>query len=180
MRITNNKSSWGIECALDGKDFDEVIMDKAENIMQMEQLGLDPSTTVDTHTVQTPEDDTEGSELVPKLDASGKPVAKNSEDADSLKSLLDAYGVGVRAGALTPQEADEDAFREKLNLPKKSPAVTGAWEEDEGFRRPITLQGGAEAGAEQDAAQAAAGDANEQDKSGKHLNGAQESESSRV
>lgn len=52
MRITNNKSSWGIECALDGKDFEEVIIDKAENMMAMEQLGLSPSTTADNNTVQ--------------------------------------------------------------------------------------------------------------------------------
>lgn len=76
MRITNNKSSWGIECALDGKDFDEVIMDKAENVMQLEQLGLDPSTTVDSQTVQTPLDETQGSEVVPKKPA---PVKKPSK-----------------------------------------------------------------------------------------------------
>lgn len=64
MRITNNKSSWALECALDGKDFEEVIFDKAENLMTMEQLGISPSTTVDTSTMQTvdenaPDDGTE-------------------------------------------------------------------------------------------------------------------------
>lgn len=52
MRITNNKSSWGIECSLDGKDFDEVVQDKAENMMTLEQFGLSPSTTADNNTVQ--------------------------------------------------------------------------------------------------------------------------------
>lgn len=57
MRITNNKSSWGIECALDGKDFDEVLLEKAEDIMKMEELGISPSTTVDSATNQTTQDD---------------------------------------------------------------------------------------------------------------------------
>jgi hypothetical protein len=56
-----------------------------------------------------------------------------------LKSKFDAYGVAVRAGAITPSEADEYAFRKEAGLPDPSPAVKQAWKEDKGIRRPITL-----------------------------------------
>lgn len=59
---------------------------------------------------------------------------------ETLKGKLDAYGIGVRAGAVTPQEADETALREEMELPPASPPVAGAWRDDEGVRRPITLQ----------------------------------------
>lgn len=46
MRIANNKSSWGAECDMDGVDFEEMIFEKAENMMTMEALGVDPTLTV--------------------------------------------------------------------------------------------------------------------------------------
>lgn len=58
---------------------------------------------------------------------------------DNLKAKFDAYGVAVRAGAITPAEVDEDAFRKEAGLPTMSLAVRGAWKEDKGYRRPITL-----------------------------------------
>lgn len=57
----------------------------------------------------------------------------------SLRSKFDAFGVGVRAGALTPSIFDEEQFRKEGNMPAMSPAVVGAWEQDKGYRRPITL-----------------------------------------
>lgn len=59
---------------------------------------------------------------------------------DNLKSKFDAYGVAVRAGALTPQTADEDSFRKEAGLPAMSEQVNEAWKDDGGVRRPITLQ----------------------------------------
>jgi len=50
------------------------------------------------------------------------------------------YGVGVRAGLITPNLADEEAFRKTAGLPAASDDVRGAWEADGGARRPITLQ----------------------------------------
>jgi hypothetical protein len=58
---------------------------------------------------------------------------------ENLKSKFDAYGVAVRAGAITPAEMDEETFRKEAGLPNMSPAVRGAWKEDKGYRRPITL-----------------------------------------
>jgi lambda family phage portal protein len=60
-------------------------------------------------------------------------------ELERLKGEADAYGVGVRAGVITPQTDDEDAFRKKMKLPAMSEDAKAAWEEDEGVRRPITL-----------------------------------------
>jgi Phage portal protein, lambda family len=58
---------------------------------------------------------------------------------ENLKAKFDAYGVAVRAGAITPAKEDEDLFRTEAGLPTMPKAVAGAWKEDKGFRRPITL-----------------------------------------
>lgn len=59
----------------------------------------------------------------------------------ALKGKLDAYGVGVRAGAITPQTEDEAEFRKQFELPPPSNAVAADWEETDGVRKPITLAG---------------------------------------
>ena len=71
---------------------------------------------------------------------------------ETLKAKFDSYGVGVRAGSITPQPDDETAFRTEAGLPSVSPAVTAAWEKDGGYRRPITLQSGTESKADIDEA----------------------------
>ena len=53
---------------------------------------------------------------------------------------MEAYGIGVRGGALTPQMKDEEHFRNALELPDAEEAVMDAWDEDGGARRPITLK----------------------------------------
>ncbi len=72
-----------------------------------------------------------------------EPTTENDERMkffESIKSKFDAYGVGVRAGAITPQLDDELSLREEAGLPPASDAVKTAWKEDQGFRRPITLK----------------------------------------
>lgn len=77
-------------------------------------------------------------------DGNGGQGATESEDMkikfDNLKSKFDAYGVAVRAGAITPQTMDERSFREEADLPDMSDEVNDAWNDDGGVRRPITLQ----------------------------------------
>jgi hypothetical protein len=63
----------------------------------------------------------------------------DSLNYDQLKSRFDAYGVAVRAGAITPSALDEEAFRREANLPPMNAPIQRAWQEDGGFRRPITL-----------------------------------------
>lgn len=60
-------------------------------------------------------------------------------NTEVIKGQADAYGVAVRAGAVTPSQADEDYFRKALGLPAPSSEVAKAWQKDEGTRRPITL-----------------------------------------
>jgi capsid protein len=74
----------------------------------------------------------------PTPKAGTDPNAPNPE-LDRLKAEADAYGIGVRAGVVTPQTDDEEQFRGKLNLPAMSDDAKKAWEEDKGVRRPITL-----------------------------------------
>ena len=59
---------------------------------------------------------------------------------DSLKSKSDSYGVGVRAGSITPQIEDEVLFREEFGLPAMSASVKTAWDDSDGIRRPTTLK----------------------------------------
>lgn len=59
---------------------------------------------------------------------------------EQAKARADAYGVAVRAGAVTPQKADEADFRGELGLPEMSDDVASAWAEDDGVRHPITLR----------------------------------------
>ena len=56
-----------------------------------------------------------------------------------LKTMLDLYGVGVRAGVLTPQSEDEEYFRGLIDLPKMSAAVAADWKETGNIRHPITI-----------------------------------------
>jgi hypothetical protein len=64
---------------------------------------------------------------------------QQTTELDQVKGEAEAYGVAVRAGVITPQTDDENAFRDKLKLPPMSEAAKSAWVEDKGARRPITL-----------------------------------------
>jgi hypothetical protein len=59
---------------------------------------------------------------------------------ESLKARFDSYGVGVRAGSITPQTADEIAFRKDADFPIMSTSVQSDWAESDGVRRPTTLK----------------------------------------
>jgi HK97 family phage portal protein len=78
-----------------------------------------------------------------KRDAQENPFGGSSDpgvqEFDVLRARFDAYGVGVRAGALTPQADDERAFREEASYPSPSSDVEDAWKL-EPIRRPITLK----------------------------------------
>lgn len=60
-------------------------------------------------------------------------------DVTSLEGLLNAYGVAVRAGAITPQIEDEEYFRVLFELPPISTGVRNDWAASNGIRKPITL-----------------------------------------
>lgn len=64
---------------------------------------------------------------------------KGGGGEQDVRSRIDAYGTAVRAGVVTPTIEDEKAVRSTLGLPEVNEKITGAWEEDGGVRRPITL-----------------------------------------
>lgn len=74
----------------------------------------------------------------PQVDADGNPIESEDMNGEQFKSLVDGYGVAVRAGAITPNEEDEKFFRDKLGMAGNS-NVASAWKKDKGVRRPITL-----------------------------------------
>ncbi len=61
-----------------------------------------------------------------------------------LKTLIDAYGVAVRAGLVTPQVSDEVYFRDIIGLPGMSKDVIEDWAKTDNIRKPITLAGSEE------------------------------------
>ena len=86
---------------------------------------------------------------------------------EDVKRQADAYGVGVRAGMVTPQQDDEQHFRNAAGLPPMGKDALEAWSDDGGVRRPITLQSGETYEAEQEALEATAkgGSDDDQDES---------------
>lgn len=64
----------------------------------------------------------------------------SQENGPSIKEVIDAYSAGVRGGTITPQQDDENHFRNLLGLPTATEPVEKAWEKDGGARRPITLK----------------------------------------
>jgi len=65
--------------------------------------------------------------------------AAGTLNAEDLKRVLDAYGVGVRAGTITPTPEDEKYFRTLAKFPDMGDAVIAAWKEEGNIRRPITI-----------------------------------------
>lgn len=57
-----------------------------------------------------------------------------------LRAVLEAYGIGVRAGAITPCLQDENDFRKLMGLQPAPQEVVKDWGDSHGVRRPITLQ----------------------------------------
>jgi hypothetical protein len=57
---------------------------------------------------------------------------------------MNAYGIAVRSGFVTPQIEDEEALRRDLKLPGLSPAARALWEAQGLVRQPVTLKSGAE------------------------------------
>jgi hypothetical protein len=60
-------------------------------------------------------------------------------DITKLRSLVETYGIAVRAGAVTPCLEDEKYFREMMDLPEISSGIISDWEKTQNIRRPITL-----------------------------------------
>lgn len=136
-----------------GMDYEELLRKRAANIVLKKQIaeenGLNPT---ELGTTAMPGDATElvveetGEEV--DGDETQDLAMKSDLDFATLKAKFDSYGVAVRAGSVTPQQSDEAAFRAEAGLPEMSEQVLGAWSEDGGYRRPITLKSGSESQSE--------------------------------
>ena len=62
-------------------------------------------------------------------------------EVTDLGAFLNAYGVGVRAGVITPCIEDEVYMREVFGLPKMPESVRRDWDKTDNIRKPITLAG---------------------------------------
>ncbi len=125
MTDTDVNSAWACQAETYG-----ITIDQWRRIMLLEVTGLKPDQlAIALGETATGED--------------GDSAGENLK-FETLKGKLDAVGVGIRAGLITPQKEDEASFRKAADLPAMGTEVEFAWTEDEGFRRPITLKSRAE------------------------------------
>ena len=124
IELKSGLISWTEACKRRGYNPDTLLDQIKADKKMFEDAG------VEVEWILTPE-----AVVDPSIGA-GEPGSMNAED---LKRTLDAYGVGVRAGTITPTEDDEKYFRSLAKFPEMGDAVVGAWKADGGFRRPITL-----------------------------------------
>jgi hypothetical protein len=103
------------------------------NILGIENNLIDPQSVV-------AEQGEDLEEVYRRIQNSKQLAAEYDLTTDDTKAEIDAYGIAVRAGAVTPQIEDETAIREKMKLPKPGAGVKAAWAEDGGARKPITLK----------------------------------------
>lgn len=74
----------------------------------------------------------------PEPDGSSEGSDGGDLDPAKLKAQLDAIGIAMRSGLITPQQADEERARAQLGMPPMSREVEEAWKK-EPTRRPVTL-----------------------------------------
>lgn len=80
-----------------------------------------------------------GVTAAPKPPTEGDGGNTETSETDEIKARMDSYGVGVRAGAITPTVEDEEHFRSEAGLPPLSSAARSTWSKEDNVRRPITL-----------------------------------------
>ncbi len=114
--------------ALTGGDWSLKHPQRAKEVQKRREAGLEPSLEeINNGTNETVESDT---------------IDDVVTFYENLKTKADFYGVAVRAGAITPQELDEEMFRKDGGFPEITDPISEAWKADEGTRRPITLKAG--------------------------------------
>lgn len=144
VAIANNLSTPDREAARAGMDAEEVLRARARHLVRARDIeqanGLapgaltseDPPAPVDASIDSGTEQETDD-------DASPAPAPVDSgEDTAALAARLNAVAIAMRAGLITPQQADEEDTRARVGLPPMSANVAAAWSK-ETTRRPITL-----------------------------------------
>lgn len=125
-----------------GKNWKDIIREKIEfrRFLESECAECDPPVDPEKIVATNPKNpQSETAESGEETEQDEPTATGDAAEFETLKSEFDAYGVAVRAGAITPQPDDEKRFRDRAKLPKMSAPVTAAWKKDKGARRPITL-----------------------------------------
>ncbi|MCV5968830.1 hypothetical protein, partial [Lactococcus petauri] len=55
------------------------------------------------------------------------------------RTVIETYGIAVRAGVITPIIDDEIKMRELMGLPPVTDAIRKSWADSGGIRAPVTL-----------------------------------------
>jgi lambda family phage portal protein len=126
----------GVTAEMGGGDYETNLHQRASERLLEKSLDVIPP--ADAGQVATEPKDTSHVDEADPEERGGGQTMSNKE----IKMWMDAYGVGVRAGGITPHQEDEESFRQKLGLPPISSFIKTAWQKDDGFRRPITLSNG--------------------------------------
>jgi hypothetical protein len=109
---------------------DQLITERKRLVMRCAEEGIDPN-DIQMRQANVSSADADGDDDSEGMD--------DGMDVERTKASVDAYGVAVRAGAITPNDQDEAHFRAALGLPAVNSNVARAWTDDRGVRRPITL-----------------------------------------
>lgn len=125
-RMAGGVSTLETECAEQGGDWEEIMEQRAEESRRAAQLGL-----------PDPHAGTDAVESAPE-DGDGESSEGGSVSPEEFRAAVDAYGMGVRGGVITPVQEDEEYFRRMAGLPPPTEAVRSAWTRER-TRRPITL-----------------------------------------
>lgn len=128
-----------------GHYYEDVVNQLAKEMVMQKRIAEENDLSLSELSILTKPGDLPQEETVSEDEKEHKKQVLNFE---TLKAKFDSYGVGVRAGSITPQTDDELSFRQEAGLPPVGDAVKGAWQKDGGYRRPITLQSGTESQAE--------------------------------
>lgn len=143
IALKNKTTTLEDECAERGRDWEEVLEQRAQEAKRKGELEAEYGVSLggigDEQTAPTPMDPP--TELSPEeIDEAEAAGDLSKEDAEQLREDLNAYGMAVRAGVVTPQTVDEDHFRQRMSLPAMGDDARKTWtEKDKGTRRPVTL-----------------------------------------
>lgn len=142
-RVSGLSSTYSKETARRGGDFEDNVNTTVKEMQIIKENAEKAGFTFGEYMAFI-----KGDNIGVSVSTSTDPLNENSETSSNaevfnvidFKERLDAYGVGVRAGAYTPQTDDEEFFRKMQGLPSMSANVLKTWDDVGGVKQPITLQ----------------------------------------
>lgn len=139
VAFDNQTTTLEKECAERGLDWEEVLEQRAAEAKRRQELeaeyGVSLGPMGESPAAGATPDDNPEDETQQRVDDG----EITEDEAEDIRQDAETYGVAVRAGAITPQQADEAFFRGRMKLPEMSDDVNQAWLDDQGTRRPVTL-----------------------------------------